>query len=208
MIAGDTGPLHLASVLQRPSVGLFGPTDPVRTGAWGNSVSLRGPGSVTDHRRHTETEAGLARLPVEAVLHAFEARSPDELTFAKGDKIELIERDDDFGDGWYLGKHVGDGRTGLFPEGRCAVPPRALKSSHSFIVYTKLAPPVTQVATPATTQVRATRAASTPNVPPPFSTASKQASGAYDGRDSVGIADLYAELYEGVLTIQRLVISF
>ena len=47
----------------------------------------------------------------------FEARSSDELSLIKGDKIELIERDDDFGDGWYLGKHLQDGRTGLFPEG-------------------------------------------------------------------------------------------
>ena len=47
----------------------------------------------------------------------FEARSPDELTLIKGDKIELIERDDDFGDGWYLGKHMQNGKTGLFPEG-------------------------------------------------------------------------------------------
>lgn len=35
----------------------------------------------------------------------------------KGDKVELIERDDDFGDGWYLGKHLHGGNTGLFPEG-------------------------------------------------------------------------------------------
>lgn len=47
----------------------------------------------------------------------FIARSPDELTLAKGDRIELIERDDDFGDGWFLGKHMGNGNTGLFPEG-------------------------------------------------------------------------------------------
>lgn len=47
----------------------------------------------------------------------FEARSPDELTFYKGDRIELTERDDDFGDGWYLGKHVKNGKSGLFPEG-------------------------------------------------------------------------------------------
>ena len=47
----------------------------------------------------------------------FEARSPDELTLIKGEKIELIERDDDFGDGWYLGKHMQNGKTGLFPEG-------------------------------------------------------------------------------------------
>lgn len=47
----------------------------------------------------------------------FEARSPDELSLQKGERIELIERDDDFGDGWYLGKHVQNGRIGLFPEG-------------------------------------------------------------------------------------------
>ncbi|KAJ8608130.1 hypothetical protein MRB53_039809 [Persea americana] len=34
------------------------------------------------------------------VIHDFIARSPDELTLRKGDRIELIEKDDDFGDGW------------------------------------------------------------------------------------------------------------
>ncbi|KAL8803295.1 MAG: hypothetical protein Q9182_003253 [Xanthomendoza sp. 2 TL-2023] len=52
------------------------------------------------------------------VIHDFEARSPDELTLTKGERIELIERDDDFGDGWYLGKHIQNGKTGLFPEGK------------------------------------------------------------------------------------------
>lgn len=47
----------------------------------------------------------------------FLARSPDELSLAKGDRIELIERDDDFGDGWFLGRHMANGNTGLFPEG-------------------------------------------------------------------------------------------
>ena len=53
------------------------------------------------------------------LLHAdeFQARSPDELSLARGDRIELIERDDDFGDGWFLGKHLQNGDTGLFPEG-------------------------------------------------------------------------------------------
>ncbi|MCJ1245847.1 polar growth protein [Trapelia coarctata] len=58
------------------------------------------------------------------VVHDFEARSPDELSLAKGDKIELIERDDDFGDGWYLGKHLENGRTGLFPEVYTMTAPR------------------------------------------------------------------------------------
>lgn len=54
-------------------------------------------------------------------LDDFEARSPDELSLRKGDRIELIERDDDFGDGWYLGKHIQNGKTGLFPEGEISV---------------------------------------------------------------------------------------
>lgn len=51
----------------------------------------------------------------------FEARSTDEISLRKGDRIELIERDDDFGDGWYLGKHTQNGKTGLFPEGRLSI---------------------------------------------------------------------------------------
>ena len=51
------------------------------------------------------------------VIHDFVARSTDELSLAKGDRIELIERDDDFGDGWFLGRHLGNSKTGLFPEG-------------------------------------------------------------------------------------------
>ena len=51
----------------------------------------------------------------------FGARSPDELSLRKGDRVELIERDDDFGDGWYLGKQILSGNTGLFPEGESFV---------------------------------------------------------------------------------------
>lgn len=40
------------------------------------------------------------------------------MSLQKGERIELIERDDDFGDGWYLGKHAQNGRVGLFPEGK------------------------------------------------------------------------------------------
>ena len=50
-------------------------------------------------------------------IHDFIARSDDELSLAKGDRIELIERDDEFGDGWFLGRHMNNARTGLFPEG-------------------------------------------------------------------------------------------
>jgi heptosyltransferase-1 len=35
VIAGDTGPLHLAAALGTPVVGLYGPTNPARNGPWG-----------------------------------------------------------------------------------------------------------------------------------------------------------------------------
>ncbi|KAI9735415.1 MAG: polar growth protein [Claussenomyces sp. TS43310] len=50
------------------------------------------------------------------VIHNFQARSSDELSLGKGDRVELVERDDEFGDGWYLGKFLTNGKTGLFPE--------------------------------------------------------------------------------------------
>lgn len=55
------------------------------------------------------------------VIHDFEARGVDELTLKKADHIELVELDDGFGDGWYLGKHLRLGVTGLFPGGECMI---------------------------------------------------------------------------------------
>ena len=71
VVAGDTGPLHLAAALQRPVVALFGPTDPARNGPFQtpNHV-LRHSSSVTNHRRHPDTEAGLNRIGVDEVLNA------------------------------------------------------------------------------------------------------------------------------------------
>jgi hypothetical protein len=51
------------------------------------------------------------------VADDFQARSSDELSLAKGDRVELIERDDEFGDGWFLGRHLVNNNNGLFPEG-------------------------------------------------------------------------------------------
>ncbi|KAJ4417234.1 hypothetical protein N0V82_006267 [Gnomoniopsis sp. IMI 355080] len=50
------------------------------------------------------------------VIHDFTARSSDELSLAKGDRVQLLERDDEFGDGWFLGKHLLNPNSGLFPE--------------------------------------------------------------------------------------------
>ena len=48
VIAGDTGPLHLAAALERPVVGLFGPTDPARTGPYATEARVLRHSSSTD----------------------------------------------------------------------------------------------------------------------------------------------------------------
>ena len=71
MIAGDTGPLHLACALGVPVVGIFGPTDPARNGPFGvPSRVLRHPESKRDHARHREPEAGLLTITPEEVIAA------------------------------------------------------------------------------------------------------------------------------------------
>lgn len=71
VIAGDTGPLHLACALDRPVVGIFGPTDPARNGPYGVPFRvLRHPESKRDHTRHAEPEAGLLTITPEAVTTA------------------------------------------------------------------------------------------------------------------------------------------
>ncbi|KAJ8107032.1 hypothetical protein ONZ43_g6863 [Nemania bipapillata] len=72
------------------------------------------------------------------VIHDFQARSSDELSLAKGDRVELIERDDEFGDGWFLGRHLVNGNNGLFPEGTFR--PAILDLVLSPKVYTRAAP--------------------------------------------------------------------
>jgi heptosyltransferase I len=69
VIAGDTGPLHLAAALGRPVVGLYGPTDPARNGPFGTEARvLRHVSSTRDHSRRTETEAGLMQITTGEVV--------------------------------------------------------------------------------------------------------------------------------------------
>jgi heptosyltransferase-1 len=70
-VAGDTGPLHLASALGRPVVGIYGPTDPRRNGPfWPHAIVLRNPASRRDHTRRDQPEAGLLTIAPEDVLRA------------------------------------------------------------------------------------------------------------------------------------------
>ncbi len=75
VIAGDTGPLHLAAALERPVVGIYGPTDPRRNGPYAKRADarvkvLRDPASLTSHRRAGDAEPGLLRIEVNQVVQA------------------------------------------------------------------------------------------------------------------------------------------
>ncbi len=71
VIAGDTGPLHLAAALERPVVAIFGPTDPARNGPYGTMARvLRSTSSQTDHSRHADPEAGMLEIRAGEVLGA------------------------------------------------------------------------------------------------------------------------------------------
>jgi heptosyltransferase-1 len=71
VIAGDTGPLHLAAALERPVVGIYGPTDPARNGPYGTRQRiLRDASSITSHKRIAEIEDGMLRIEVDDVVEA------------------------------------------------------------------------------------------------------------------------------------------
>ncbi|KAF2718698.1 hypothetical protein K431DRAFT_274301 [Polychaeton citri CBS 116435] len=88
------------------------------------------------------------------VVHDFIARSPDELSLAKGDRIELIERDDDFGDGWFLGRHMTNGNTGLFPEVYTTPAPKGTLNSPNIRRASEGPAKVAQDALPSIQQIR------------------------------------------------------
>jgi heptosyltransferase-1 len=70
-ITGDTGPLHLAAALERPVVGIFGPTDPARNGPYGTrSRVFRDASSETSYKRVSKTEVGMLQIGVGEVVAA------------------------------------------------------------------------------------------------------------------------------------------
>ena len=76
VVAGDTGPLHLAAALGTPVVALFGPTDPARNGPYrleahsGKDIVLRSPNAVTTYKRGDQPDPSLLELKVTAVSDA------------------------------------------------------------------------------------------------------------------------------------------
>ena len=77
MIAGDTGPLHIAAAVGTPVIGLFGPTDPRRNGPWDPAdIALSQFDACVCHyqRRCRRTTACLADIHVEDLVAAIDRR--------------------------------------------------------------------------------------------------------------------------------------
>ncbi len=73
LVAGDTGPLHLAAALGIPVVAIYGPTDPARNGPFAtHSVVLRSSESLTSHARRDAADYGMLGIGSEAVVAAAE----------------------------------------------------------------------------------------------------------------------------------------
>jgi lipopolysaccharide heptosyltransferase I len=79
IVAGDTGPLHLAAALGTPTVALFGPTDPARNGPYRvgeaqeselKDIVLRVPGVRTTHKRDSQPHPSMLALSVDQVFDA------------------------------------------------------------------------------------------------------------------------------------------
>ncbi len=81
VVSADTGPLHLASALSAPVVGLFGPTDPSRNGPYSSrDIIVRNPRLCeTTYRRGKDYAPAMLSIAVEqvfdAVLQRVESRS-------------------------------------------------------------------------------------------------------------------------------------
>jgi lipopolysaccharide heptosyltransferase I len=74
LVAGDTGPLHVAAAVGTPVVALFGPTDSVRNGPYGDRAVVihhREQASITYKHEDAPSPAMLA-ITVEEVLTAVE----------------------------------------------------------------------------------------------------------------------------------------
>ncbi len=72
VVSADTGPLHLASALGAPCVGLFGPTDPARNGPYSrDDVTVRNlRGAETTYQRGAYYAPSMLSITVEQVAAA------------------------------------------------------------------------------------------------------------------------------------------
>lgn len=76
VVSADTGPLHLASALGAPVVGLYGPTDPACNGPFRREdVTVRNPrGAETTYKRGASYASSMLSITVDQVAKAVEKR--------------------------------------------------------------------------------------------------------------------------------------
>lgn len=76
VVSADTGPLHLASALGAPSIGLYGPTDPARNGPYSRQdVTVRNlRGVETTYDRGASHSRSMLSITVEQVAAAIDER--------------------------------------------------------------------------------------------------------------------------------------
>ena len=66
VIGVDSGPLHLAAALSKAGVAIFGPTDPLRNGPYGGSITvLRAKSVETTYKRAAETHDSMRAISPE-----------------------------------------------------------------------------------------------------------------------------------------------
>lgn len=71
LVAGDTGPLHLADALGARVVAIFGPTDPARNGPFlAKRTVLRAKNVESTYKRHDAPHPSLLEISVDDVLNA------------------------------------------------------------------------------------------------------------------------------------------
>src|SRR5579859_4769829 len=73
VVAGDTGPMHLADALGTKVVAIFGPTDPERNGPYigrlrGRAIVLRTEGVESTYKREDAAHPSLLRISVDQVF--------------------------------------------------------------------------------------------------------------------------------------------
>jgi heptosyltransferase I len=79
VVGGDTGPVHLGAMLNRPVIALFGPTDPARNGPYSSgdatssrqrNIVLRVSNVRTTHARGLQTHASMLAITADEVFEA------------------------------------------------------------------------------------------------------------------------------------------